>query len=160
VSLADATEWSLPVVATRRRRAPPEGNTMTKSITAKFGAPTIGKQRKSKQPKSTRVVKALPRKGVLIEFIGASPSKEWLTKGTKLACVAARARVIEVFQRLTTLKPAALGAEERTPEELPFLRFEAGPKRASTRGGGTSSRPCAPRRTTRSSFRTWRSIAR
>jgi hypothetical protein len=98
---------------------------MTKSITAKFGAPTIGKQRKSKQPKSTRVVKALPRKGVLIEFIGESPSKEWLTKGTKLACAAARARVIEVFQRLTTLKPAALGAEELTPEELPFLRFEA-----------------------------------
>jgi hypothetical protein len=76
-----------------------------------------------KQPKSTRVVKALPRKGVLIEFIGASPSKEWLTKGTKLAWAAARARVIEVFQRLTTLKPAALGAEELTPEELPFLRF-------------------------------------
>jgi len=98
---------------------------MTKSTTAKFGAPTIGKQRKSKPPKSTRVVKALPRKGVLIEFIGASPSKEWLTKGTKLACVAARARVIEVFQRLTTLKPAALGAEELTPEELPFLRFDA-----------------------------------
>ena len=98
---------------------------MTKSITAKFGAPTIGKQRKSKQPKSARVVKALPRKGVLIEFIGESPSKEWLTKGTKLACAAARARVIEVFQRLTTLKPAALGTEELTPEELPFLRFEA-----------------------------------
>ena len=38
---------------------------------------------------------------------------------------AARARVIEIFQRLTTLKPAALGAEELTPEELPFLRFEA-----------------------------------
>ncbi|HEV2054609.1 MAG TPA: DUF3987 domain-containing protein [Methylomirabilota bacterium] len=37
----------------------------------------------------------------------------------------ARARVIEVFQRLTTLEPAALGAEELTPEELPFLRFEA-----------------------------------
>jgi len=37
----------------------------------------------------------------------------------------ARARVNEVFQRLTTLEPAALGAEELTPEELPFLRFEA-----------------------------------
>ncbi len=36
----------------------------------------------------------------------------------------ARARVTEVFQRLTALKPAALGAEEWTPEELPFLRFE------------------------------------
>jgi len=38
---------------------------------------------------------------------------------------AARSRVVEVFQRLTTLEPAALGAEELTPEELPFLRFEA-----------------------------------
>jgi hypothetical protein len=37
----------------------------------------------------------------------------------------ARARVNEVFQRLTTLEPAGLGAEELTPEELPFLRFEA-----------------------------------
>lgn len=37
---------------------------------------------------------------------------------------AARARVTEVFQRLSTLQPAALGAEELTPEELPFLRFE------------------------------------
>jgi Protein of unknown function (DUF3987) len=36
----------------------------------------------------------------------------------------ARARVNEVFQRLTTLAPAALGAEELTPEELPFLRFD------------------------------------
>ena len=37
----------------------------------------------------------------------------------------ARARALEVFQRLTTLDPAAIGAEEPTPEELPFLRFEA-----------------------------------
>jgi hypothetical protein len=37
----------------------------------------------------------------------------------------ARARVKEVFQRLTTLEPVALGAEELTPEELPFLRFDA-----------------------------------
>jgi hypothetical protein len=37
----------------------------------------------------------------------------------------ARARVIEVFQRLNTLEPGALGAEELTPEDLPFLRFEA-----------------------------------
>jgi Protein of unknown function (DUF3987) len=37
----------------------------------------------------------------------------------------ARARVIEVFERLRTLTPGALGAEELTPEELPFLRFEA-----------------------------------
>ncbi len=35
----------------------------------------------------------------------------------------ARARVIEVFQRLTTVEPAAVGAEEWTPEEVPFLRF-------------------------------------
>jgi hypothetical protein len=37
---------------------------------------------------------------------------------------AARARVTEVFQRLRTLEPAAVGAAELTPEELPFLRFE------------------------------------
>jgi Protein of unknown function (DUF3987) len=36
----------------------------------------------------------------------------------------AGARVTEVFQRLSTLQPAALGAEELTPEELPFLRFD------------------------------------
>src|SRR6266404_6350746 len=35
-----------------------------------------------------------------------------------------RRRGHAVFQRLTTLEPAALGAEELTPEELPFLRFE------------------------------------
>ncbi len=38
---------------------------------------------------------------------------------------AARTRVVELFQRLNTLNPAALGAEEPTPEALPFLRFEA-----------------------------------
>src|SRR5260370_839777 len=37
----------------------------------------------------------------------------------------ARTRVNEVFQRLITLEPTALGAEELTPEELPFLRFDA-----------------------------------
>jgi len=36
----------------------------------------------------------------------------------------ARARVNESSKRLTRLEPAALGAEELTPEELPFLRFE------------------------------------
>src|SRR5712692_8177369 len=38
---------------------------------------------------------------------------------------AARARAVEIFQRLNTLEPAAVGAEELTPEEVPFLRFEA-----------------------------------
>jgi Protein of unknown function (DUF3987) len=37
----------------------------------------------------------------------------------------ARVRAIEVFQRLTALDPAAIGAEELTPEELPFLHFTA-----------------------------------
>jgi hypothetical protein len=32
---------------------------------------------------------------------------------------------VEIFQRLNTLAPGAVGAEELTPEELPFLRFEA-----------------------------------
>ncbi len=35
-------------------------------------------------------------------------------------------RVTEVFQRLSTLKPTAFGAEELTPEDLAFLRFEVG----------------------------------
>jgi len=35
----------------------------------------------------------------------------------------ARARVMEVFQRLNTLDPAAVGADEWSPEDLPFLRF-------------------------------------
>ena len=38
---------------------------------------------------------------------------------------AARARALEVFQRLNRLDPAAVGAEELTPDELPFLRFDA-----------------------------------
>ena len=38
---------------------------------------------------------------------------------------AARERAVEIFQRLNTLEPAAVGAEELTPEELPFLRFDA-----------------------------------
>ncbi len=53
----------------------------------------------------------------------------------------ARARVNEIFRRLTTLEPAALGAEELTPEELPFTspRARAGPggpprRAASARG--------------------------
>ena len=37
----------------------------------------------------------------------------------------AQARVTEVFQRLTRLAPAVLGAAELTPDEVPFLRFEA-----------------------------------
>jgi len=38
---------------------------------------------------------------------------------------AARRRVIEIVQRLNTLDPAAVGAEEHAPDERPFLRFEA-----------------------------------
>ena len=37
----------------------------------------------------------------------------------------AEIQVVEIFQRLNRLEPAALGAEEPTPEALPFLRFEA-----------------------------------
>ena len=37
------------------------------SVTQRFGNPTIGKQRKSKQFKSARVVKTLPRTGVLLK---------------------------------------------------------------------------------------------
>ena len=33
----------------------------------------------------------------------------------------ARARVLEVFQRLHTLEPAGVGAEDLTPDEVPFL---------------------------------------
>jgi len=38
---------------------------------------------------------------------------------------AARARAVEIFQRLHTLAPDAMGAEDLTPEERPFLRFDA-----------------------------------
>ena len=38
----------------------------------------------------------------------------------------ARTRVIELFQRLNRLEPGGVGAEELTPDEVPFLRFEAG----------------------------------
>jgi putative DNA primase/helicase len=37
---------------------------------------------------------------------------------------AARGRAIEVFQRLNRLEAATVGAEELTPEEVPFLRFD------------------------------------
>jgi Protein of unknown function (DUF3987) len=37
---------------------------------------------------------------------------------------AARGRAIEVFQRLARLEAATVGAEELTPEEVPFLRFD------------------------------------
>jgi len=35
------------------------------------------------------------------------------------------ARVVAVFQRLNALDPAAVTAEDLTPEAVPFLRFEA-----------------------------------
>jgi hypothetical protein len=35
------------------------------------------------------------------------------------------ARAIAVFQRFNRLEAARVGAEELTPEEVPFLRFEA-----------------------------------
>jgi hypothetical protein len=35
-----------------------------------------------------------------------------------------RARAIEVFQRLNRLEAGTVGAEELTPEEVPFLRFD------------------------------------
>jgi len=38
----------------------------SKSVTQRFGNPTIGKQRKSKPFKSARVVKTLPRTDVLL----------------------------------------------------------------------------------------------
>jgi hypothetical protein len=38
---------------------------------------------------------------------------------------AARGRAIEVFQRLNRLEAATVSAEELTPEEVPFLRFDS-----------------------------------
>jgi hypothetical protein len=54
-----------------------------------------------------------------------NPFSEAQSRRCEKRLVEARARVNEVFRRLTTLKPAALGAEELTPEELPFLRCDA-----------------------------------
>ena len=48
------------------RGAAEEQQRAKQSVTQRFGNPTIGKQRKSKQFKSARVVKTLPRTGVLL----------------------------------------------------------------------------------------------
>jgi hypothetical protein len=40
---------------------------------------------------------------------------------------------VEIFQRLNTLAPGAVGAADLTPEELPFLRFEAEARSSSNR---------------------------
>jgi len=40
----------------------------------------------------------------------------------RLACRRSPRRVTEVFQRLSTLKPTALGAEELSPEDPPGVQ--------------------------------------
>lgn len=56
---------------------------MLKSITQKFGSPTVGKKSK-KQTATARVVKVLPRKGVTLVFTGESATKPWLRKGARI----------------------------------------------------------------------------
>ena len=52
------------LIACARRVYWPGSRRQEQSVTRRFGNPTIGKQRKSKQFKSARVVKTLPRTGV------------------------------------------------------------------------------------------------
>ena len=52
------------LIACARRVYWPGSRRQEQSVTQRFGNPTIGKQRKSKQFKSARVVKTLPRTGV------------------------------------------------------------------------------------------------
>jgi hypothetical protein len=50
------------------------------------------------------------------------------------------ARAMEVFQRLNRQEAATVGAEELTPEEVPFLRFD--PAAATGTSPSVSGAPC------------------
>ncbi len=68
------------LIACTRRVYRPGSRRQEQSVTQRFGNPTIGKQRKSKQFKSARVVKTLPRTGVLLPTFltsarGAQPNR-------------------------------------------------------------------------------------
>ena len=67
---------------------------------------------------------------------------------------AARARAVEIFQRLNTLEPGAVGAEDLTPEELPFLYRRAKRSRSFLPETRKSRNP-TPRR-----FNVWRMLKR
>ncbi len=71
----------------------------------------------------------------------------------------ARARVLEVFQRLHTLEPAGVGAEDLTPDEVPFLRFEAAAQELFDAWRGAVEQRLRAEED-RCCSRTWRSIAR
>jgi hypothetical protein len=76
--------WFLEVADRSRRWPAHEGDrTMAKSITQKFGAPTLGKRSKKHQA-TADVAKPLPRKGVVLMFTGESATKPWLKKGRRL----------------------------------------------------------------------------
>jgi len=62
------------LIACARRVYCPGSRRQEQSVTQRFGNPTIGKQRKSKQFKSARVVRTLPRTGVLLPtFLTSGP---------------------------------------------------------------------------------------
>ena len=68
------------LIACARRVYWPGSRRQEQSVTQRFGNPTIGKQRKSKQFKSARVVRTLPRTGVLLPTFltsarGAQPNR-------------------------------------------------------------------------------------
>ena len=66
----------------------------------------------------------------------------------------ARARAVEIFQRLNTLEPGAVAAEDLTPEELPFLYRRAKRSRSFLPETRKSRNP-TPRR-----FNVWRMLKR
>jgi hypothetical protein len=59
---------------------------MAKSITQKFGSPTIGKR--NTKTATAKVTKVLPKKGVILQFIATSNNtKAFLKSGARLRCV-------------------------------------------------------------------------
>ena len=77
------------------------------SLTERFGSPSIGKQRKSKPFKSARVVKTLPRKGVLRPTLLTSP--RWRTAQPRF-CQVCRLPGVAREQRAPVQVPAVISS--------------------------------------------------
>ena len=65
-----------------------------------------------------------------------------------------------MFQRLNGLEAARVGAEELTPEEVPFLCFDAAGQERFDGWRADLEQRLRPRTTIRCCCRTWRSTAR
>ena len=90
------------LIACARRVYWPGSRRQEQSVTQRFGNPTIGKQRKSKQFKSARVVRTLPRTGVLLPTFltsarGAQPNRGSVSSvGYPLARMTGHAPLVRV----------------------------------------------------------------